>query len=211
MTYGTEAVMFRFAWAVALGVAFATGFVANEMVHRRTLNVSHQIDTAVGEDLCDVAPTPLVPPLPLEEIDLTVRQEVAFGPQSMEPPLAGPPDGLIRTVSFEIPAGSPETSELPVMPYLTDDPTPAVLPPLGDVPVLTPMPKAEDPLFKAVKRFFEVGTSADVTDKVPLGQPPVSEHPSAAPPPVKPVPPHRPDTTEVRPSDLPPLPSGIVQ
>ena len=62
------------------------------------------------------------------------------------------------------------------MPYLTDDPAPALLPPLGDVPTLplAPTPDPDNPLYHAVKRFVEsAARPAEVTDKVPLGKPPV--------------------------------------
>jgi hypothetical protein len=198
-------------WAgiASFGVAFAAGFAANEVAHRHTSVASQYVNAGTGEELCDAVPppvcltAPLSPPQPVEEIDLTC-QSMAFGPQSTEPPLAGQPLGSIRTVSFELPAGSPEGPDLPpipsTMPYLTDDPAPATLPPLGDVPPLTPVPESENPLLKAVKKYFENGGTlpeqpaarggidrrrdsvSDVTDKIPLGQPPVSEHPSAVPP-----------------------------
>src|SRR5207249_4448959 len=81
-------------------------------------------------------------------------------------------------------AGSAAHRGPAVMPYLTDDDAPATLPPLGDVPAITPIPVTppdpDHPLLRAVKKFFE--GAADVTDKVPLGKPPVSEHPSAVAP-----------------------------
>src|SRR5205807_1734085 len=102
------------------------------------------------------------------------------------PPLAdAPAGGLIRTASFELPVASPVGAEsLSTMPYLTDDPAPPLLPPLGDVPMLSPAPDADNPLYHAVKRFVDDAAKApgDVTDKVPLGKPPLSEHPSAVAP-----------------------------
>jgi hypothetical protein len=45
------------------------------------------------------------------------------------------------------------------------------------------MPNPNNPLYEAAKKFFENWSSgSDVTDKVPLGTPPVSEHPSSVTP-----------------------------
>jgi hypothetical protein len=188
-----EAVMRHFSWPgiTALACAAGSGFLAGEAVHRHDAAVI-QICEASGE-LSDAPPTRLSPPQPVEEIDLTCPQSLsaAYGPQSMEPPLAEGLSAPIRTVNFEVPAGSPIGPELPpFMPYLTDDGAPAQLPPLGDVPLLVPpipvtpqLPDPANPIFQAAKKFVaEAARLPEVTDKVPLGKPPVSEHPSAATP-----------------------------
>jgi hypothetical protein len=171
-----------------LTTAAAMGFFASEVVNRRDSAVSHYVIPSAGEELSQ-APTTLAPPRLLEEIDLTClpHMPLSFGPQSTEPPLADQPLSSIRTVSYNLPAGTPDSVEPPAMlatmPYLTDDTTaPATLPPLGDVPLLTPGPETDHPLFKAVKKFIDTDSTADVTDKVPLGTPPVSEHPSSVTP-----------------------------
>jgi hypothetical protein len=183
VTYGTEAVMRLASWAgvPALGFAFATGFVANELVHRHGFPNAVPVVVSAGEELSEAPPARLTAPRPVEEIDLTC-QAYAFGPQSTEPPLAVEPASMFQKVNFELPAGSPDDGVLPRMPYLTDDAAPAMLPPLGDVPALAPVPDADNLLFKAVKKYVSGWTTADVTDKVPLGTPPVSEHPSAVAP-----------------------------
>jgi hypothetical protein len=179
-----------------VGFAFASGFAANEMVHRHSSVAAHYVAVAAGEELSERPPLPPMP-LPAEEIDLSCHA-VAFGQQSTEPPLAGgvpacgSPAGLVRAASYELPASAPEGPELPpvpeTMPYLTDDAAPGTLPRLGDVPTVAPMPDPGHPLFKAVKKFLDTNAApaapdaGDVTDKVPLGQPPVSEHPSAVTP-----------------------------
>lgn len=215
----------------ALGFAFATGFVANELVHRHGFPAAVPVVVSAGEELSEAPPVRMLPPTPVEEIDLTC-QSFAVGPQSTEPPLAGESASHFRTVSFELPAGSPEDAPLERMPYITDDAAdaPATLPPLGDVPPLVPTPGDDNPLFKAVKVYFGITDDAhqrmnalinqsedlrqagadwrriwmneqpsttgkpqatvppaqpkqpDVSDKVPLGTPPVSEHPSTVTP-----------------------------
>jgi hypothetical protein len=135
-------------------------------------------------------PAPLAPPQLVQEIDLSCppRTAATFGSESMEPPLAAAVDGQIRTVNFEIPTAPRSNADvLSVMPYLTDDATPGLLPPLGDVPELpaSPAPDPDNPLFQAVRKFVgDAGRLADrspeITDKVPLGKPPISEQPSAA-------------------------------
>jgi hypothetical protein len=191
MTYGTEAVMRLFSWPgiFMLMTTAGMGFFASEVVHRRESAVSRYVITSGGEELSEAPPSTLTPPRLLEEIDLTCMPQMAltFGPQSTEPPLADSPFSMIRTTSFELPAAAPDGIETPsilsTMPYLNDDPNaPAILPPLGDVPVLTPVPEADHPLFKAVKKFVDLESANDVTDKVPLGTPPVSEHPSTVTP-----------------------------
>jgi hypothetical protein len=255
--------LFSWSGVSALACAATGGFLAGEAVHRHDAAVIQVCDA--GGELCDVPPTKLSPPQLIEEIDLTCPPTLAeaFGPQSMEPPLAdGPPDA-IRTVNFELPAGPPIDAEaLPFMPYLTDDGAPGPLPPLGDVPLLNPptpvtpsTPDPSDPIYHAVKRFVDNAAKLPelprseaqrkgvlenqtenerqiaaewhrirwedppstmvpvhiATDKVPLGKPPVSEHPSAVTP-EKPATPPAPtsNTTEIRPGDLPPKPNGDV-
>jgi hypothetical protein len=222
-----EAVMRLFSWAgwAALSAAAGVGFYAGESVsqcHPAVLEVR-----ASGGELCDAPPTNLSPPTPVqEEIDLTClpASTVAFSAQSTEPPLADPSaeQGVIQPVGFELPAAAAAEPEAPArMPYLTDDGEPAPLPPLGDVPLLTPAtPETGNPIYQAVKKFVDdavrlpempvekknrINALSDqdenlrrvgeewrriwrtnslsppdpITDKVPLGKPPVSEHPSA--------------------------------
>jgi hypothetical protein len=177
-----------FSWAgfSALVIAATAGFLGGEAVHRHD-----PVDIRVcdGGELSDAPPAvfraaPLLPPQPLEETSAPPAL-LAFSGQSVEPPLAEQPvAGPIRTASFEQPTG-PELQ--PRMPYLSDDPAPALLPPLGDVPVLPSTPDPDNPIFQAVKRFIDNAARppeqpSEITDKVPLGKPPVSEHPSTAPP-----------------------------
>lgn len=244
-----------FSWPgiTALACAAGGGFLAGKVVHRHDVAVLQICD---GGELCDAPPIRLIPPKPVEEIDLGCPSSLveSFSPQSMEPPLADMPD-VIHTVRFELPAGAPVGPQAPsFMPYLTDDGEPALLPPLGDAPLLPP-PAAtplvgdpSNPIYQAVKRFIDNAVKSPeypsdgppidqtekernlgaewrrawlenppstkapshvVTDKVPLGKPPVSEHPSAMTPeksPPKPNP--KADTTDVRPGDLSPKPNG---
>jgi hypothetical protein len=232
-----------FSWSgiSALACAATGGFLAGEAVHRRDV-AAIQLCEASGE-LCDAPPTRFNPPQPIEEIDLTCPPMMveAFAPQSMEPPLADAPADAIRTVNFELPAGSPvDPAARWYMPYLTDDGAPAPLPPLGEVPLLnpptpmlSPTPDPSDPIYQAVKRFFDnaailpelprndvrrpedtpnSGSRVNgVTDKVPIGKPPVSEHPSAVKP-EKPAagPSPKANTTDIQPGDLPLKPTGKV-
>jgi hypothetical protein len=190
-----EAVMRRFSWAgcVALAAAAGGGFLVGEAVHRNdpvTVQLCDGGDLSADPPAFPEPPTPLAPPQLVEEIDLSCPPKVAaaFGSESMEPPLAAAADGQIRTVNFEIPAAPPAGADvLSVMPYLTDDPEPGLLPPLGDVPPLptSPTPDPDNPIFQAVKKFVDTAArlperSPEVTDKVPLGKPPVSEQPSSA-------------------------------
>ncbi|HEY1381510.1 MAG TPA: hypothetical protein VGF55_32215, partial [Gemmataceae bacterium] len=154
--------LFSWAGGVALAAAAAGGFVAGGAVHRRDVVPVIRVCNADGGELSEAPPTPVVPPQVAEDIDLTC-QSAAFGPQSTEPPLADQMSAsMIRTASFELPAGSPDGPEspqvLPVMPYLTDDPTPAKLPPLDDVPA-GPQPAPDNPLFRAVKKFVETAVT----------------------------------------------------
>lgn len=203
--------------AAALCVAAVAGFVVGSAVHRHD-PVTIQVCDAAGE-LSDAPPFQLRPPVPIEEIDLTCPPAAmtASGLQSPEPPLADPLGGVIIPTSYELPAGRPVDSELLPMPYLTDDPSPLLLPPLGDVPLLPPAASVpadlNNPLFQVVRRFVDSAaklpdSSTDVTDKVSLGKPPVCEHPSSTPAKVG-YPPKSANPTEERvPQRLAPLPSG---
>jgi hypothetical protein len=249
-----EAVMRLFSWAgcAALAASAGVGFFAGQSINQHDPIVIQVCDA--GGELCDAPPATMSPPKPVEEIDLSCPTSPPMPPafvmsQSMEPPLADPsaePD-MIRTASFELPAAAPVgLDEPPTMPYLTDDGEPAPLPPLGDVPLLTPpTSNAGNPIYQAVKKFVDgagklpeapadenlraralanqaedlrranadwkriwfpdaPASAAPITDKVPIGTPPVSEHPSAVKP-EKPAPQPQPktDTTEIRPGDAP--------
>lgn len=210
-----------FSWpgVTALACAAGGGFLAGEAVHRNDATVIQICDA--GGELCDAPPVRLNLPQPVEEIDLTCPSTIAaaMGPESMEPPLADGKVNAIRTVRFELPAGAPIGPQAPPqIPYLTDDGVPGMLPPLGDVPLLDPPPMpppandAGNPIYQAARKFIaDAARLPEVTDKVPIGKPPVSEHPSAVPP-QKPAasPTAKPNTTEVRPGDLPPKPAGDV-
>jgi hypothetical protein len=171
------------------------------------------------------------PPIPAAFV-LSQSMEPPLADPSAEP-------DAIRTASFELPAAAPVGSdEQPTMPYLTDDGEPARLPQLGDVPLLTPpISNAGNPICQAVKKFVDgagklpeaptddsrranadwqrlwfpdaPASAAPITDKVPIGTPPVSEHPSAVTP-EKPAPQPMPksNTTDIRPGDLPAKPNG---
>ncbi len=176
-----------FSWpgVIALACAAGGGFLAGEAVCRNEPVVIRVCDG--GGELCEAPPDHLTPPQPLEEIDLTCPSMLSevFGSQSMEPPLADGASDPIRTVHFELPAGSPVGPDSPpYMPYLTDDGAPAPLPFLGDVPLLTPVPvtpptpDSGSPIYQAATKFVGEGAKLpEVTDKVPLGKPPVSEQP----------------------------------
>ncbi|HEX4589916.1 MAG TPA: hypothetical protein VH120_08315 [Gemmataceae bacterium] len=210
-----------FSWAgiTALAAAAGGGFLAGEAVRQQDAVTVRMSDAGELSDALPIAAASawsLTPPQPVEEIDPSCPSTVttAFGSQSMEPPLADAAGaGVIRPAGFELPAGGAVAAEpLSIMPYLTDDPVPALLPALGEVSDLTPsaMPDPSNPIFQAVKRFVGIAgrlpeRPGEVTDKVRLDQPPVSEHPSALAP-VPPVP--KPDTTEVGPSELPAKPRG---
>jgi hypothetical protein len=128
------------AGATAMSVAAVAGFVAGSAMHHND-PVEVRLCGGAGE-LCEAPPAPLSTPLPLpvEDIDLTCPTTLiaASNPQSPEPPLADTLGGRIVPVRYELPAGKPIDSELLPMPYLTDEPSPPLLPPLGDVPPLQP-------------------------------------------------------------------------
>jgi hypothetical protein len=243
----------------ALACAAVGGFLAGEAVHSHDPAV---LQICEGGELCDALPRSLSPPELVEQIEQACPPTLveAFGPQSMEPPLADAPPDSIRTVNFELPAGAPVGPEpRPYMPYVTDDGAPAPFPALGDVPLLNPpMPMSPpvadpgNPIYQAVKRFMDYAVKPPerqseevrrkkalenqaenerqlaeewrriwrddqpptmvpahvVTDKVPIGKPPVSEHPSTVTPEKPTTPPAKANTTEVRPGDLPPKPTG---
>jgi hypothetical protein len=178
-----------FSWAggVALAAAVGVGYLANELAHQRDA-VTCCLRTLDAPEIVEASEAPPSdgPRLePAEVIDLscvpsavTVNQFV----QTTEPPLAAPaalPD-FLRTVNFELPAGAPDGPELPPsLPYLKDDADapPARLPVLADAP---PAGEPSGPAYEAVKKFFQDAAQLPVTDKVPLGQPPVCERPPDA-------------------------------
>jgi hypothetical protein len=242
--------------AAALFAAAGIGFLAGERIHLQG-PVVVQVSDASGE-LSEAPPTALVPPQPLDMIDLTCTPSaVAMAAQTVEPPLADTSGEGIHPVRYELPAGAPADPDiLGTMPYLTDDPSPGLLPALGDVPLLppvpetSPMPDPTNPIYQAALGFVReaakmpeapaapnlraqalANQSADeraagadwrrlwlndaqstyqpVTDRVPIGTPPVSEHPSTAKPEKpKTPPPPKAETTEIRPGDLPSKPNG---
>ena len=246
-----------FSWAhyVSLAAAAGAGYFAGESVHRHDPAVLQVFDA--GGELSEAPPSRVSAPQAVEEIDLTclATKPLEFLPQSMEPPLAEtasvgflpqsmePPladsateEAVIRAVRFDLPVAAPVGPDAPAtMPYLTDDWEPALLPPLGDVPLIIPTvvesanltlkADPDSPIYQAVKRFFSgsihklespvdersrasartnqeenlrqaaadwrriwmndppsMSTKPQITDKVPIGQPPVSEHPSAVAP-----------------------------
>jgi hypothetical protein len=213
--------LFSWAGGAALAAAAGFGFLAGEAWHRHDPANCVEVRDGTAE-ISEAPPTlaaapALPPPQPVEEIDLSCLPRMSYVVQSIEPPLADrTTDTMSRPASFELPASPPEMPSAPLtMPYITDEPAP--LPPLGDVPALAP--NADNPLFQAVRSYFEEAARlpvapAEITDKVPLGKPPTSEHPSAVPHRLAPIPaatnPARPkvDTMEVRPGELPRTPTG---
>jgi hypothetical protein len=217
--HGMESDMRRFSCfdAATLLAAAGVGFLAGERSHRQD-PVNIRICDSVGE-LSDAPPTVLAAPQPVEEIDLTCVSmgPLALRPQSAEPPLADGLGEMVYPVKYESPVGAPTGPDiLATMPYLTDDPSPGLLPPLGDVPLLLPptpvapsstLPDPANPIYQAARNL--VDKAADISDKVPLGKPPVSEHPSTttSEKPITPQPPKA-NTTDTRPSDAPTKPNS---
>jgi hypothetical protein len=148
------------------------------------------------------APPTAAPRLePVEVIDLACAPNtvhVSQFAQTTEPPLAGPTAlaDVLRTVSFEIPAGLPDGPEPApaTLPYLKDDDDeppakprsrndvpPARLPPLSEIPpALPPSALPGDPLFDAVQKFFQDAGTLPAVEKAPLGKPPIGERPPTA-------------------------------
>jgi hypothetical protein len=193
-----------FLWTgpAALAAAGAAGYLSCELVHRCAAGGGAPSPDAVEVAEASEAPPADAPRLePAEVIDLACAPNgvhVSQFAQTTEPPLAAPApwSGVLRTVSFEVPAGLPDGPEPApaTLPYLTDDADeppakppslgdipPAKLPPLSDVPpALPPSALPGDPLFDAVQKFFQDAGNLPAIDKAPLGKPPVGERPPIA-------------------------------
>jgi hypothetical protein len=201
--------LFSWAGGAALAAAAGFGFLVGTAVHRPAGCV--RVCDAPDASEVSEAPPVAARPQPPEEIDLSCLPTLPydFGPQSTEPPLADASaavPGVLRAVSFELPAGPLDGPELPTppaaLPHLTDDgdAPPARLPMIVEDGVdLPPGPEAKpgDPVFQAVQIFFEDAAQlpaapcaggpacpqagdGEVTDKVPLGKPPTCERPPSA-------------------------------
>lgn len=227
--------LWSWAGAVAMLGAGSIGYFACEIVHRADPLPCAPIVLADGAGELSEPPThALAEPRPVEEIDLSCTQSQWYThiSQSIEPPLADAvaQSAPIRLAGYVVPASSPDDCEFKIMPYLTDDAPPAKLPSLIDVPVIVPIPvtppeekpNPNDPLFQQVRAYFETWSIGPVKDPMELKRQ-VTRHrddlnrigsdwrhfsldnPTAEnQTPLR----QKPDTTEVRSSDLPPKPGA---
>jgi hypothetical protein len=145
--------LFSWAGGAALAAAAGFGFLVGTAVHRPAGCV--RVCDAPDASEVSEAPPVAARPQPPEEIDLSCLPTLPydFGPQSTEPPLADASaavPGVLRAVSFELPAGPLDGPELPTppaaLPHLTDDARDGEVTdkvPLGKPPTCERPPSAE--------------------------------------------------------------------
>jgi hypothetical protein len=146
-------------WAGAFSVAVAVGtaFFAGQAVGRREIPAIQLGDASEASDAPPVAmdDQPLSPPQLVDDPACPSTPRFTDTAQSIEPPLASGNMGNIRLTDYSFPI----VEQLPLMPYITDEPVPGLLPHLTDVSDLPPSPPdLENPLFRAVRKFVNDGT-----------------------------------------------------
>jgi hypothetical protein len=148
-------------WAGAFSVAVAVGtaFIAGQAVGRHEVPTIQIGDNSEASDAPPVVveDSSLAPPQLMDDPACPSAPRSIITAESIEPPLADGTTGHIRLTDFSVPV----TEQLPFMPYITDEPVPAFLPHLTDVSDLPPQPDADNPLYRAVRKFVDDAARTD--------------------------------------------------